>query len=298
MFTDVKDTDVYDYRKSKEERYGTYMRELKRTDHSVKKSVRTALGYLDIYIYYPKELKTNIVYFNSHGGGMCLSNFELDMPYCQKICDAIGCIVVNVDYFVAPEYKFPKTYTSMYEMIKYCNEHRDEFAFGDAKFVIGGNSAGGQISAAVIQLEKQDHEDFIKGLVLNYAPCDQHIDQTKVIDQQKVISPSRIHQYQAWEYNDASEIEDPLSSIVNSDPRIYPPTLENTAELDSLRAGEEQFAEMLQKQGTYVDYKCYSGCQHGFTHQELHEYNAEASEDAWERIESFLKKIAKNEGRK
>ena len=291
MFTDVKDSDIYEYRKNKELQFGNYIREMREKDSSIKKSVRTSLGYMDIYIYYPEKLKTKIVYFNSHGGGMCLSNFELDIPYCQKICRDIGCLVVNVDYFVAPEYKFPKTYNTMYEMLKYCNEHREELGFGDAKFVVGGNSAGGQISAAAVQLEKQDREDFIKGLVMNYAPCDQHIDQTKVIDQNKAISPSRIHQYQAWEYNNASEITSPLSSIVNSDPSIYPPTLENTAELDSLRDGEERFAEMLQEQGTYVDYKCYVGCQHGFTHQELHEYNAEASADAWQRIEDFLRKI-------
>lgn len=50
MFTDVKDTDVYDYRKSKEERYGTYMRELKRKDHSVKKwfSIKTCVNGCEI----------------------------------------------------------------------------------------------------------------------------------------------------------------------------------------------------------------------------------------------------------
>ncbi len=292
MFDDIKDVDIFEYRKSKEVKYGNYCRKLRRTDTSIKKSVRTTEGYVDIYIYYPKKIMTDVVYFNMHGGGMCLAEFELDIPYCQKISEEIGCIVVNVDYLVAPEYKFPKSYTTTYEVLKYCNDNRDEFNFGKAKFVVGGNSAGGQIAAALVQLENEDNQDFIYGLVMNYAPCNQSIDKSIDVDLNKVINPNRIRQYQAWEYNEPSELNHPLSNLLNSNPKIYPPTLENISEFDSLRDGEEKFAQKLQSNGIFVDLKCYQGCQHGFTHENLKEFDKEASEDAWLRIETFLKKIS------
>ena len=295
MFTDVKDSDVYDYRKSKEIKIGKYIRTEMANDTSVKKSIRTSIGFIDIYIYYPKKQTTNAVYFNMHGGGMCLGYYQLDIPYCKLLVQNTGAIVVNIDYCLAPGYRFPLAYTTTYEVLKYCNENRKEFGFGNSKFLIGGNSAGGEIAMGVIQLEKKDHQDFIKGLILNYAPCDQKIKKQDVIDPKKAISPDRIHQYQAWEYNTIDEIQDPLSAAVNSDPRLYPDTLINSAEYDSLRAGEEQFAKQLKDVGVHVDYRCFKNCQHGFTHKDLKEFNPDASKEAWQRIADFIVKIGKED---
>lgn len=293
MFDDVKDSDVYDYRKSKLVKNGKHYRQLLASDRSTKRSIRTSIGFIDIYIYYPQKQLTNSVYFNMHGGGMVLGFFEEDIPYCELLSKTSGAIIVNIDYCLAPEYKFPITYQTTYEVLKYCNLHRDEFDFGNAKFIVGGNSAGGQIAGAVVQLEKQDNQKFISGLVMNYAPCTQQIRENDVIDPSKAISMDRIHQYQAWEYNSRKDFNSPLVNLTQADSKIYPTTLINSAEYDSLRPGEEKFVSNLQKVNVKVDYRCFPKCQHGFTHKDLKEYNPTQAKIAWDRIAKFITEIGK-----
>lgn len=293
MFPDVKDSDVYDYRKSKLIKLNPYLKQQMADDTSIKKSIRTPIGYIDIYIYYPKTIKTNAVYFNMHGGGMCLGYYQLDIPYCKLLMKKTGAIIVNIDYCLAPEYKYPLTYSTTYDVLKYCNNHRKEFGFENKAFLIGGSSAGGQIAAAVIQLEKKDKQNFIQGLIMNYPPCTQEIKKQDIIDPKKAISMSRIHQYQSWEYNSEDEITQPLSSITNSDPKLYPATLINAAEYDSLKVGAEEFSKNLKENNIFVAYKCFSGCQHGFTHRDLKEYNPEQAKIAWQRITDFIVKVSK-----
>ena len=106
-----------------------------------------------------------------------------------------------------------------------------------------------------------------------------------------VITPN--NQYQSWEYNSEDEITQPLSSVTNSDPKLYPATLINAAEYDSLKVGAEEFSKNLKENNIFVDYKCFSGCQHGFTHRDLKEYNPEQAKIAWQRIADFIVKVSK-----
>ena len=288
----IRDSDVYDYRKSKLMKLNDYLKQEMANDTSKKISVRTSIGFIDGYIYYPKHLKTKCVYFNMHGGGMCLGYYQLDIPYCKLICEKSGAIVVNIDYCLAPEYKFPLAYSTTYEFIKYCDSHRRDLDFEGKKFIVGGSSAGGQIAAALVQLQNKDKNNFIKGLVMNYAPCSQNNQLQTYIDPQKAISINRIQQYQYWEYDNFEDMDNPLSSLLNSDFSIYPPTLINSAEYDSLRKGEEIFRDSLIKENIKVNYKCYKDCQHGFTHKDLKEFNPDASKDAWNRIINFIKEMA------
>ena len=47
------------------------------------------------------------VFVNLHGGGFVLGDWQDDDPYCRYLADAAGCVVVNVDYLLAPEHQFP-----------------------------------------------------------------------------------------------------------------------------------------------------------------------------------------------
>lgn len=291
----IKDTDVYEYRRQKEVKLFPYIVKLRKEDTSIKKSIKTSIGYIDIYIYYPDEIKSKSVYFNLHGGGMVLGYYQLDQPYCQLLAKLSHSVIINIDYVVAPEYKFPLTYTTTYEVIKWCYKHSKELRISNKNFMVGGNSAGGNIAAAMIQLANKDKFFNFSGLVQNYPECDQNIKSSDIIDPKKIIKPSRVAQYKAWEYKSPEEETSPLASPINSDPRIYPSTLINTAEFDSLERGAREFGQHLKDAGVSVDYKMYKNCQHGFTHRDLKEYNQKASEDAWNRIAKFIYKTGKDE---
>lgn len=286
------DESVIQYRLEKEEKYKNYIKSIKIKDTSKKKSIKTSIGYIDIYIYYPKIKKNNAVYFNFHGGGFVLGQYELDSPYCKLLSDLSGATIVNVDYCLSPEFKFPKVYYTSYEVIEWCFAHASELNMSNECFIVGGNSAGGNIAAGIVQLSNKT-KMLIKGLVMNYSPCKQDLIKKNSIDSDKAISESRVLQYINWQFDNMSDLTSPLASPVYSDVSVYPPTMVNTAGYDSLLEEEIELADKLRNKGISVDYKCYENCMHGYTHKELKEYNEKASSDTWKRISDFINTVSK-----
>src|SRR6266581_8378620 len=59
------------------------------------------------------------VFVNLHGGGFVLGYPEVDDPYCRLIANKVHCLVVNVDYALAPQYQFPKGIENVYGIVKW-----------------------------------------------------------------------------------------------------------------------------------------------------------------------------------
>lgn len=284
----VKDEDVYEYRLRKELQSRVHCNELRASDTSVKRSVRTQIGWVDLYFYYPEERKSDAVVFNFHGGGFCLGYWEMEIPYCRKVADAAGAVVVNVDYPCSPEYKYPLTYTMTYEAIRWCHEHADELGITQGRFFMMGSSAGGNIAAAITQLAHQ-HGDFpVAGFAMNYPVLRMSFSR-EAPDPSRAIANERSLQYIAWEYGDLAQMSEPLASPTEAgDDMQWPPMLLNVAGYDSLKAEADDFRDKLISAGTRVDYKNYPHAEHGFTHEDLHEYREDDAADAWARIARFV----------
>lgn len=290
VLASIRDEDVYEYRRQKELKQRKLSNDLREGDSSVKRSVRTSIGWVDIYLYFPKEVTCNATVFNFHGGGFCLGYWELDIPYCRLLADRSGAVVVNVDYVLAPEYKYPLTYTVTYEVLAWCQEHADELGIPAGHFLVCGSSAGANISAGMVQLAQRDGRVGIDGLIMNYPALRMQLEGRKAIDPSKAIAPKRMLQYMKWQYADLGQMSEPLASPVNAGPDVvWPDTLINVAGFDSLKPETDDFRDKLEAQGTRVDYKCYPQAQHGFTHKNLKEYREDDAMDAWGRIADFIR---------
>lgn len=288
LFEDIRDEDVYDYRRYKEVQQRSYCVEIRKNDTSIKRSVRTSIGYIDLYFYYPEHSRRDAVLFNFHGGGMCLGYWELDAPYCRRLANATGAVVINVDYVVGPEYKFPLSYSTAHEIYRWCLTHAAELDISGTRVFVGGSSAGAGVAAALVQLAAQCDDRRICGLYMNYPCVMQRLEERRPSNPEKAISPHRFRQYLAWEFDRVEDIRNPLASPLLSDPCAYSDVLINAAEYDALLDDEIAFANKLQGGGVNVDFKCYQGCMHGFTHRDLKEYERTASEDAWNRIARWV----------
>lgn len=290
LYSDVDDNDVYEYRRTKEVKLHDYYKQVRAEDTSLKRSVRTSVGYVDFYIYFPRRRTTDAVFFDFHGGGFVLSHWEQDAPYCRQLADASGAVVINVDYLVAPEYKFPLPITTTYEVLRWCDDHAEELGISRGNFVVGGSSAGAGVAAGLVYLGNHDTEKGIafSGLVMNYPACKQRTDARPCADPDKVVKPERLHQYISWTFESLDDLSSPLASPLEADVKGYPPVMINTASFDSFCAEAEEFRDKLETAGVSVDYKCYQGCEHGFTHKELKEFNPDASADCWARIARFI----------
>lgn len=290
----VTDEDVYEYRRSKELQQAARRKAIRAADSSVKRSVRTEIGFVDLYFYYPAERTSDAVAFNFHGGGFCLGYWELDAPYCRLLADLSGAVVVNVDYPVAPEYRYPLSHTIAYDAILWCQEHADELGIATGHFVAIGSSAGGNLAAGMVQLGQTGGLDGSRGTVaftgfaMNYPVLRMALERD-ALDPAKAISNTRSLQYLFWEYESLEQTQEPLASPVNAGPDIiWPDLLVNVAGYDSLRGEAEDFRDKLTAAGTYVDYRCYPEAQHGFTHSDLVEYREDDAMDAWRRIARFV----------
>lgn len=289
-----EDKTIFDYRLKKEKKYCDMIKQERLKDNIEKISYFSKhCGYIDGYIYRPEgyDYQANLpVVFNFHGGGMVLSYCEQDGIYCQEIANKVGVAVINVDYAVAPEYKFPLPILSAYDFIDQVIENSKRYNLQKNNILLMGHSAGGYISTALCVLNDTRKKLTIKGLIADYAVLRQDAPPSnrKNTDKDKSIPVSRMEEYFNWYFNKNDDTANPLASPINADGNIFPATLIISAEYDSLKQEEVAFAKKLLKNGVEVEYKEFKDTMHGFTHKWFEEFHGEQSKKAWELMEKFI----------
>jgi len=98
--------------------------------------------------------------------------FSLDSgdPIAWGIAEEIGCVVVSVDYRLAPDHPFPAGLEDCYAAVKYISEHAEEFGIDPARIGVWGDSAGGNFAAPVFLLARDRKGPKIAAQAINY-PC-------------------------------------------------------------------------------------------------------------------------------
>lgn len=108
---------------------------------------------IPIQVIWPHESHLNgkpadtLVYF--HGGGFVLGDLESHEAHAVRLANEAGCVVVNVDYRLAPEHRFPAAYEDCKAATLWAHEHIDQLGKQARRLAVGGDSAGGNLAAAV-----------------------------------------------------------------------------------------------------------------------------------------------------
>ena len=260
-----------------------------------KGSVRTkTAGYIDFSIYRPQKehgKEKRPVVFNFHGGGFVLGFYELDGRYCQRLADMTGCAVINMDYCLAPEFKFPKPIYSSYEAVEGILEQAERYHLDWDRVFVCGHSAGGTIAADLCLMDREQRRLGIKGQIIDYAPLKQTLkeEERQALDASKAIKHSRVIQYVNWYFEDLADMDHELASPLYTELAGLPDMLVISAGYDSLAGEEEEYARKAAAAGVQVVYKKFDGCQHGFTHEDLKEYDKEKADAAWQLMADFIK---------
>lgn len=100
-------------------------------------------------VYVPREGNDFGVLVYLHGGGFVLGDVETYDPLCRELSVACDCVVVSVDYRLAPEHKFPAAVIDAFDSTKWALEHAREINGDPEKVAVGGDSAGGNLAAVV-----------------------------------------------------------------------------------------------------------------------------------------------------
>ena len=238
------------------------------------------------------------VFVNLHGGGFVLGDAQSDDPYCRYLSDVAGCVVVNLDYLLAPEHPFPAAVHQTADLLAWLAGNASTIGADGSRIAVGGHSAGGNLSAAACLLTARRAAPRLRGLIVDYAPLDLV---TPPSDKLVAGDPRRAGaaelarigaRFNAWYLPTPADGGDELASpLLAADVSGLPPTLVITAELDLLRAEGDRFAEHLRTAGVEVDHVVVPDSDHAFTHVGPEEHAAAA----WLRMAEFLRTVLAGE---
>jgi acetyl esterase len=203
-----------------------------------------------------------------HGSGFVLCSLDTHDGMCRNLCAGAGCVVVSVDYRLAPEHKYPAGLDDCVFATRWIVDHASELE-GDAKrLAIGGDSAGGNLAAAAaLRLRDQGGPPLV-GQLLIYPVTDYHTPGTPSYrENAEGYGLTRDTMVWFWDHylSDASQAADPfVSPLRASDLANLPPALVQTAEYDPLRDEGDAYAAKLQAAGTPATLSRWDGMNHGF----------------------------------
>ncbi|HLJ32882.1 MAG TPA: alpha/beta hydrolase [Ktedonobacteraceae bacterium] len=224
-------------------------------------------GVIPVRIYTPEgEVPLPIlVYF--HGGGWVLCNLDTHDSICRGLANLVGCIVVSVDYRLAPEHKYPAAVEDCYAATCWVAQNAAAIGGDATRLAVGGDSAGGNLTAVVNLIARDEGGPSISFQLLIYPVTDYHTPGTpSYIENQEgyLLSREDMIWYFGHYLSSPDEAQDPhVSPLKASDLSNLPSAMVITAEFDLLRDEGEAFAQRLQEAGVPVILKRYNGLIHG-----------------------------------
>ena len=206
-----------------------------------------------------------------HGGGWVTESIDNYERICARMALATNHIVVSVEYRLAPEYPFPTGLEDCYAAAKavYTNEfilnvHPDDIT-------IIGDSAGGNLAAAVSLLAKERGEFMPRQQILIYPAVNNDYTETSrfpsVHENGKdfLLTAGKMQDYIDLYARDESDKQSPyFAPILQKDLTGQPRTLVITAEFDLLRDEGEAYGKALEEAGNEVEVHRIKDALHGF----------------------------------
>jgi acetyl esterase len=198
-----------------------------------------------------------------HGGGFVIGDLDTHDQTCRRLCRDAEVAVLSVDYRLAPEDPFPAGLEDALTATEWAAAHLDELGGGD-RLAIGGDSAGGNLSAVVAQ----HLGDVLSAQLLIYPATDGVGDYaSKVENGEGLYLTAAMMEWFSGHYVPAhTDLATELARIapLHGDLSDVAPALVVTAEFDPLRDEGEAYAEALRAAGVAVEQVRYDGMIHGF----------------------------------
>jgi acetyl esterase len=225
-------------------------------------------GALPIRLYAPARVTEPapvLVYF--HGGGNVVGDLEMTDATCRALAREADCVVLNVDYRLAPEHPYPAALEDAYAAVLWVAEHAAEIGGDGTRIAVGGDSAGGTLSALVCRLSRDRGGPPIVFQALVYAAGDVERDYPSMREYAEgyLISAETIRWFRAQYFGgrppDGDDYAWPLRA-----PSLagLPPALVITAGFDPLQDSGNAYGEALRAAGVPVRFLHYDGMVHGF----------------------------------
>jgi acetyl esterase len=206
-----------------------------------------------------------LVYF--HGGGWVIGNLETVDGPCRTLANAADVVVVSVDYRLAPEHRHPAAFEDCWAATEWVAAHAAEIGADPARLAVGGDSAGGQLAAAVSLTARDRGGPAIAFQLLIYPVTDFAFDTPSHSENAEGYLLQRATMQWFWAHNLGATDpgKDQTAFPARADSYVgLPPAFVATAEFDPLRDEGEAYAKALDAAGVEVTAQRYDGMIHGF----------------------------------
>jgi acetyl esterase len=206
-----------------------------------------------------------LAYF--HGGGWVQGDLETHHGLCARLALYAGAMVVAVDYRLAPEHKFPAAVEDCLAAYRWLRSDGRALGGDPTRVAVAGDSAGGNLSAAVSQLATGASTPLPTCQVLIYPGVDFTLDTAshRELADAHIIPRDRIVWYAEQYLRGEADRTDPRASpLLARDVAGQPPALVVTAGFDPLRDEGKAYADRLRQAGVEVVYREYPGQIHAF----------------------------------
>ena len=248
-------------------------------DHSIQARDGTTL---EARSYRPSEveaLKKLPIYIHFHGGGFFFGTLSSENATCSRIAMDVKVVVINVNYRHTPEFTYPTAWEDAEDTLNWVYENANEFNGDKNQIVVGGISACGMLTAALMQTVQRQQSKVrssIKGQVL-MIPCvvhedcyDSHMRQMKdrgvssyVANEYAPILPlSTMRMFNHLLFQGQPDPDDRRMNPGNASPEEVanlPPATFGICGLDPLRDEALLYAKLLQENGVAVDVNLFKG---------------------------------------
>jgi acetyl esterase len=228
-------------------------------------------GLIGLRVYRPEGEGLLPAVFYFHGGGFSSGSIDLVDPICRLLANRSGCMVISVDYRLAPEHPYPAAVTDAYVAISWVGAYGERFGVDTSRLAVVGDSAGATIATAACMLirDKNVGEPEIK---VQYLLC-------PVTDLVKFETPSyeefgeghflTTAMMRRWKGYYLTGVEDRVAEPYCSPVREQnlanlPPAIIVTAEYDVLRDEGEAYGELLLMNEVFAEVRRIEGMIHNF----------------------------------
>ena len=207
-----------------------------------------------------------VMYF--HGGGWVLGSLDTHDGTCRELARASGAAILSVDYRLAPEARYPAAAEDCYDACIWAEANADQLGIDASRMAVAGDSAGGNLAAAVSLMARDRGGPTLRHQMLIYPVTDTNFETNSYASNgggEYFLSTGSMKWFWGHYLGETNPVDASLARVLHiEDLTGLPPATVITAQYDPLKDEGDAYAKRLAEAGIATDHQVADGMIHGF----------------------------------
>ena len=225
-------------------------------------------GRVRLRLHVPSDTRPLPVVVYMHGGGWTINSIDTHDRLMREMAKRSGVAVLGVDYSKSPEHKFPAALNEVVAIVRWLRQNGRRWGLDPRHILVGGDSAGGQLSLAACLVLRDAGESIICGQILIYGGFD--CGNLSTPSHKRYggggysMTSADVELFYGYYVGGAAGKRDPLAAPLHAKLHDLPPATVICAEMDTLTDENVAVARKLSLAGVPCELMIYAGMCHGF----------------------------------